>query len=117
MKNIKKIITGTALLSVPMLAFAQATAFSILGTLRALVDRFIPFLIAAALAYFLYGIVRYVIATDGDDKSKYKTVIVQGLIGLFIMLSVWGIIGVFQRTFQVGNSDISGSNIPGVNAF
>lgn len=114
----KKIITGAALLSVPMLTFAQgANAFSILATLRAFIDRLIPFLIAAGLAYFIYGVVKYVIAGDADDKEKAKKVIIQGLIGLFIMLSVWGIIGVFQRTFQVGNSEITQSNIPGVNAF
>jgi hypothetical protein len=118
MINMKKIITGVTLFAAPMLTFAQgANAFSILDTLRSLVDRLIPFFIAAGLAYFIFGIVKYVIAGDSDDKEKARHVIVQGLIGLFIMLSVWGIIGVFQRTFQVGNTEINGSNIPAVNNY
>jgi hypothetical protein len=114
----KKIITGATLFAAPMFAFAQgANAFSILATLRAFVDRIIPFLIAAGLAYFIFGIVKYVIAGDADKKDDARHVIVQGLTGLFIMLSVWGIIGVFQRTFQVGNTEIDGTNVPSVNAF
>ncbi len=111
----KKIIAGASLFIAPLFTFAQgANAFSILATLRAFVDRLIPFLIAAGLAYFIWGIISYVIAGNSDKKEEARHKIVQGLLGLFIILSVWGIIGVFQRTFQVGNTEVGSENIPSV---
>ena len=113
--TMKKIITGI-LAVVPAVSFAAgANAFSILATLKAFVDRLIPFLIAAGLAYFIFGVIKYVIAKNPEDKGQGSKIIVQGLIGLFVMLSVWGIIGVFQRTFQVGNTTVDTTNIPMVN--
>lgn len=111
----KKILSGLLFVSTPVLAFAQgADAFSILTVLKLLMDRLIPFLITAALLFFIYGVVRYLVAGDPDDKEKAKKVVVRGIIGLFVILSVWGIVGVIQRTFGVGNAQITQDNIPTV---
>ena len=111
----KKIVSSVVAFSIPALAFAQgADAFSILTVLKLFADRLIPLLITAALLFFIYGVVRYMIASNPDDKDKAKKFVVNGIIGLFVILSVWGLVGVIQRTFGVGNAQITRENIPTV---
>ncbi len=111
----KKIASSIVAFSVPALAFAQgADAFSILTVLKLFADRLIPLLITAALLFFIYGVVKYMIAGDPDQKDKAKKIVVNGIVGLFVILSVWGLVGVIQRTFGVGNAQITRDNIPTV---
>ncbi len=111
----KKIAGISAVLLTPVITFAQgADAFSILRIVDLFIKKLIPVLITAALAFFIYGVVRYVIATEPDAKEDYKKIIVRGIIGLFIILSVWGLVGVIQRTFGIGNTDVTRENLPTV---
>lgn len=98
----KKILTGAMLAFMPVLVMAQANAFSILGVIRNLLNVLIPILITAALVYFIWGVISYVIAKDADDQAKAKSVITRGVIGLFVILSIWGLIGIIQSTFGIG---------------
>jgi len=111
----KKIITGAFLAFVPVLAMAQTTIFSILGVVKNFLDIAIPILITAALAYFIFGIIKYVVAADADDKAKARDIVVRGILGLFIIVSVWGLIGIIQSTFGVGaGGSLNREQIPGV---
>lgn len=110
----KKIVIGTAL-TFPGIVLAQANALSILGTIGNIMQVLIPLLITAALLFFIYGVVRYVIAKNADDTKEARSIIFRGLIGLFVILSIWGLVGVIQSTFGIGaGGDIDSSNIPGV---
>lgn len=58
------------------------------------------FIIALALAAFLYGLVSYIINSNSDEKRKESiSYIVYGLIGLFVMVSFWGLVYVISNTF------------------
>jgi len=111
----KKLFTGTILAAAPLVMFAQANAFSILGTIRDIVQFIIPILITGALAYFIYGIILYVIAKDADEKGKATGVVTRGIIGFFVILSIWGLVAIIQSTFGIGSGGTVGpDNIPGV---
>jgi hypothetical protein len=113
----KKIITGAMLAFAPMLVLAQGggAILSILGTIKNLLNVLIPILITAALVYFIWGVIRYIISADADKKEDGKRVAIQGLIGLLLILSVWGIIGIVQSSFGLGTGGtVSGTDIPGV---
>ena len=113
----KHLLKSTALLAVlaPFAASAQTDFSSILGVIGGLVNTIIPILIAAAIAYFIYGVVRFVIASDADDKGKARSIVIQGIIGLFVIVSVWGLVGVIQNSFGLGTGgSLSGDQIPGV---
>lgn len=59
----------------------------------------IRLLFAAAVVYFVYGVFNYVRnAGDGDARAEGANHILWSTIGLFIMISVWGIIGVLRST-------------------
>ena len=103
----KKIISiGLVFGFVPLLALAaQATTFfSILGVIEALLNWVLPILITVAVVYFVWSVIQYTLSTDEKVKEKAKSGIISGLIGIFVIVSFWGIIGIVQNTFGVGNS-------------
>ena len=70
-----------------------AYAISIIGAL-------IPVLAALALILFLFGVVRFVVMSGNErEKSHSKEAMLWGLVALFVLVSVWGIIGILRRTF------------------
>jgi hypothetical protein len=67
-----------------------------------IVNPLIRLAFAVALVYFLYGVYKYIKDSDNADKRKEGAKhIVWGLVGLFIMVSVWGIITIALDTFGV----------------
>ena len=61
-------------------------------------NRLIPVLIAVALVVFFWGLIQYIRTHKGG-----KDIMIAGLVGLFIMVSVWGIIRIAQNTLGVGS--------------
>ena len=63
-------------------------------------------LIAAAVILFLYGVIKYVYSGDNEEKRKEaKNYIVYGIIGLFVMVSVWGLVNLLVGTFSFSGSN------------
>lgn len=62
-----------------------------------------PLLFTAALIYFLYGAVMFIKAEDkARDEARNK--ILYGIVGLFVMVSVWGLVAVLSGTFNLSAS-------------
>jgi hypothetical protein len=64
----------------------------------------------------LWGIIRYI--TSGGDADKEKAArgyIIYGLIGIFVLVSFWGIIQLVANTFGIstGGARIPDINLPG----
>jgi small-conductance mechanosensitive channel len=63
----------------------------------AVVDPAVKLLFAAAILYFVYGVFTYVRqSSDSASRTDGANHILYSTIGLFIMISVWGIIGLLQ---------------------
>lgn len=99
----KKIISLSAVLGVvtPMFVFA-ADAFSIMATISRLLSYVIPVLITLAVVYFIWGVIQYTVSTDEEAKKGARGKIINGLIGLFVIVAFWGIISLITSTFGVG---------------
>lgn len=72
----------------------------------------VPLLFAVSFIVFLYGIAKAYILAPGDEeavKSGHK-ILLWGLIGFAVMVSVWGIVNVVVATFGLAVS--SGSSYP-----
>jgi hypothetical protein len=52
----------------------------------------------------MYGVIKYVIAGDVKDKEEGKKFLMWGLIGLFVMVSVWGIVALVSNTLGLENT-------------
>lgn len=78
-----------------------------MGTIRDIVTtigqflstKVMPILVALSLLYFLFNIMRYV-GSMGNERSReqFRRYSVNAIIALFIMLSVWGIIALGEKT-------------------
>ncbi len=96
----KKIIYLGLVLVLPSVASAAASdLFDIVTIANQLLNYIIPVLITIAVVYFIWGVVQYLIAGDEEKKKKSKSMIIGGLIGLFIIVSFWGIIKIVSTTF------------------
>ncbi len=64
-----------------------------------LADDAIAIIIGIAVVAFLWGVSRVVLyAGDADAKKSGKEIMIYGLIAIFIMVSVWGIINMLRLT-------------------
>ncbi len=96
----KKIISLSAisLTVAPLFAFA-ANIFDVLTTFNRILDTLIPIFITLAVVYFIWGVVQYTLSTDEEAKKGAKWKIISGLIGLFLIISFWGVIRIVSSTF------------------
>lgn len=75
------------------------TIAGILGNAEAVIRQAVGLLFAVVTLVFLWGIIQYVIAGSSEDKIKQaRSYIIYGLIGLFVMLSLWAIVGAVSET-------------------
>ena len=106
----KKIIL-LGVITIPSFAFA-ADAYSIIGDLGRLLGYIIPVLITLAVVYFIWGVIQYTVSTDEEAKKGARGKIIQGLIGLFVIIAFWGILSLITNTFGVGPEQLRQQDIP-----
>lgn len=64
-------------------------------------------LIGFSVILFLWGVLKYV-AAEGDERQAGKDFMIWGIVGLFVILSIWGLVAILQNTFHLGgNFDIT----------
>ncbi|MCX6754900.1 MAG: hypothetical protein NTU81_03690 [Candidatus Nomurabacteria bacterium] len=106
----KKIISfGLVLSSVPFMAFAADQIGGIIAQLVGYLNYIVPALITVAVVYFIWGVISFMTSSDEEAKKMGRTKIINGLIGLFVIVAFWGIIAVVKNTFGIGN--VTGQNI------
>ncbi|HCC05733.1 TPA: hypothetical protein DEP58_05560 [Patescibacteria group bacterium] len=72
-----------------------------------IINPIIGVIFAAALVYFLWGLLMFVINAGNEAKrGEYKQHMLWGLIGLVVMISAYALIEVGLRTFGVENRDM-----------
>jgi hypothetical protein len=118
MKKFISTVAATALALSPALALAQNTNPSvetiIEGPITGILNAIIPILITLGVIYFIWGIVQYVIADDEAAKEKGKNRMLYGLVGLFVIVTFWGLIEVIQNTLDI---DPTTPTIPDINPY
>lgn len=110
----KKIVSiGAVLTAFPVVALAaSADAFTILTTINRLVNIIVPILIAVAVVFFIIGVLQYIMGSAEEAKKSGRAKMVNGLIGLFVIIAFWGIIALITTTFGVGPTQITEEQIP-----
>ena len=102
----KLIYIGTAL-ALPLLSFAQITDVQSLGSsiIGIINGTLVPVIFALAFIVFIFGVFKYFILGGHDDEAKKsgKSLMLWGLIGFFVMVSVWGLVNILTGTFNVNN--------------
>lgn len=65
---------------------------SLVGAIGGIVDQLIPIAFAAALLFFFWGMAMYIRGASDEEKAQGRSIMVWGVVALFVMASVWGIV-------------------------
>lgn len=109
----KKVI-AFGLVSAPVFAFAAITDVnSIFTMLLGFLNSATALIMAAAVVYFLWGVYLFVKA-GGDEtgKAEGRNKIIAGIIGLFVMGSVYGLVNILTSTFGLTGTQITPPSLP-----
>ncbi|MBU6430808.1 MAG: hypothetical protein KGJ58_00790 [Patescibacteria group bacterium] len=82
------------------------TFCSVIEFFLGLIGKSIPILISISIIVFVWGVFRYVMY-EGEDRQKSRDVMMYGIIGLFVMVSVWGLVALVYNTFGLNNTNNS----------
>ena len=72
--------------------------------LQYLLNLVIPTLIALGVVYFIWGVVQYVIGDSEEAKKKGRDHMIFGIIGLAVIIGLWGLVYLVADVFDVGQS-------------
>ncbi len=95
--------------ALPMLAAAQVlTDAADVGSLiiNIINNIIVPVLFALAFIVFLWGaFLTFIVGANSDDtKEKGKNLMLWGLIGFFVMVSIWGLVNILTGTIQFSDN-------------
>ena len=89
------------------------TIFSVFNTLYIIIDGSVTIVVSLAVVFFLWGMAKFILKADDEtERAKGKQIMIWGLLTLFVMVSVWGIINFLQLAFFGGASTTPGWDIP-----
>ncbi len=101
----KKIFALLAVLVVPAIVSAQALApitnvNNLSARLLGIGNTFTYLLVALAVIYIVYNVVQYMIKPAGAEREGALANIGWGILGLFIIVSIWGLVNILTNTFK-----------------
>lgn len=105
-----------ALALAPTFAFAQQLSgiFNLVSSIRSLVNIAIPIVGGLILLAFFWGLMRFVFnAGDESAKESGRRLMINGIIALFVMASIWGIVNFIAAQFNLNNQNTQ--QVPTVN--
>ncbi|RJQ30733.1 hypothetical protein C4572_03630 [Candidatus Parcubacteria bacterium] len=83
----------------------SGTFWNLFYIIEDIMDRIVIFLIALAVIFFLYGVLKYIKSGgDEDERKKGGQLVLYGIIGLFVMVSFWGFVNILVYTFELDGS-------------
>jgi len=91
----------------PYITFAQGRIDSTniktlaTGVHKVINERLIPFFVTLAFLYTIYAVTDFIANRDATKKEDKKQRIFWGIIGLVIILSIWGLVAIIGNTFNI----------------
>ena len=92
-------LVALGLFALPLLANAQVSVGALLQKVGLILNSLVPLAIGLAVVIFLFGVIKYVTAGDSEEGRKTgRQMMLWGIIGLFVMVSVWGLVLVLNTS-------------------
>ncbi len=117
MKKKLIVLSGFVLGLAPVVALAQittsgsssancdlSTLLGILCRIGQILNAIVPVLIALAVVFFIWGVIGYLISGDEEAKKKGRDRMIYGIIGLAVIVGMWGLVNILARTFGLSNT-------------
>lgn len=91
----------------PFVAFAASTCTAtglngVLCKINELLGTVLPIMVSLGVIYFIWGMVQYFIADGEEAKKTGRDRIIYGIIGLAVIVSIWGLVNIIVTTFGIG---------------
>ena len=85
----------------PIIVFAAPRDFiGLVDLFMDIINTAVPIVIAFAVMGFFWGISKYILSAQDSTKiEEGRKVMIYGLVGLFVAVSIWGILGILEKTF------------------
>ena len=95
------------------------TVSQVIERFQAVINIVIPFIIGLAVLMIIYGIFGFVTTpADGEARGQAKGYIIWGIIAVFIMVSIWGLVNILVNSFSTdqaaGQANATNTTIPQV---
>ncbi len=106
----ERIFVGILLSFLAPVIVHAATIDSLIDGAASVVMDLIPTLLTLAVLVFFWGLVKF-ISHAGDEKTiaDGKQLMIWGMIAIFVMVSLWGIIGFFQQELGLDSATYLGT--------
>lgn len=109
MKKALALTSGVlAAFAVPLVSLAAINNVSDAGSfiINTINNVLVPVLFAIAFIVFLWGAFdTFILGANNDEvKERGKNLMLWGLIGFFVMVSVWGLVNILTGTISFGNN-------------
>jgi len=102
-KDISALVFLVSIILYPQTTFASWNDLTAgLAGVQAWIGTLGQIMFASATVLFFWGLVKFI--WSPKDKDDAKRIIIWGIIALFVMFSIWGIIS-FMQTSTVGSVD------------
>jgi hypothetical protein len=94
-----------SLVSIPVFAETPKTFAQLINDvfIGGLLKPVVPLLIGLGVVVFIYGVLILMFSEGGEKKEEGKQYMLWGIIGIFVMVSVWGLVAILQGTFNLDN--------------
>jgi len=101
----KKFFLGLlAFLALPFMVSAGTIGSlgDLLAVFVSIINALMPFIVALAVLFFVWGVFQFVAsAGDEEKRTEGRNKMIYGIIGIFVMVSVWGLVNLLEGTFGV----------------
>ncbi len=92
-------LLAIASLFAPAVVFAAPRTFAELAALIVFyMNNFIATLVVLAVVIYFFGTATFLMKKGGSDKEGLRKFLLLGLVTIFVMVSVWGILRILQNT-------------------
>ncbi len=109
----KLALFSSVLLALPLFAGAQygtlAPIQQFIVSIANIIALLIPISIGVAMLVFFYGLIKYI---HNAEKGIGQKIMANGIIALFVMVSIWGIIRLIQSALLNGTNQPNTVNAP-----
>jgi hypothetical protein len=124
--SMKKYLIGAGVVAtslLPLVSFAQnvqpvvVTTTNLDTAIRNItntVNLLVPLMLAVAVIFFIYGVIKYIIAKGGEDAGKARSLIIWSVVGLAAILAVWGLARLLVNFFGLTPTTLDQGLIPTV---
>ena len=111
LKSVYKFLSIFSFLAlIPILTFAAGPSCPASGIgklicqIQNILNSIIPVLVSLGVVYFIWGVVKYVIADGEEAKKKGKDIMIYGVIGFTVIVGLWGFVNILVNTFGLSGT-------------